>query len=75
MSITTFPRWNDYGSGNRNPHTQKCSTCHRMTYFKDEICSFCRCVVPPHIPTKQVKRYILRIQKGKQYAKRIYKRI
>ncbi len=61
-------RVEDYDSINKSSEESNCIVCDRITYFKDEICSICRTEVPDHIPFQQVKRYVLRIKKGKQNA-------
>ena len=61
-------RASDYDTGNKHHATIDCITCHRKTFFIDQICGWCRSTVPRHIPFKQVKRYVLRIKNGKGYA-------
>jgi hypothetical protein len=57
-------RIKDYESLTKNDATKSCLTCYRNTFFKDQICGWCRSEVPEYIPTAQVKRYVFRTKKG-----------
>lgn len=61
-------RMDDYSNEYRNMNQDECLACTKPTYFKDGICGRCRTLAPDHIPIEQVKRYVLRIKKGKDNA-------
>ena len=61
-------RFRDFNMVNNNLVKDGCIFCHHNTFFIDQVCSDCRSVFPDHIPSEQVKRYLMRIKKGKQNA-------